>query len=189
MTGVNQPWSGRKLHFVGIGGVGMSGLAKVARILGAEVTGSDRAQGGHDASNVPADATVVYSTAIPPDNPERTTGAPELLAPANAPRELTIDATHVYFAVTPDGLVMSVPKAGGAAKVLACSDERALTLELNPKLCARIANRHADARTLQGHIEPNHRACVRCHSSLTVDALPSLSITIRCGNAPSSNGS
>jgi UDP-N-acetylmuramate--alanine ligase len=75
---VNQPWSGRKLHFVGIGGVGMSGLAKVARILGAEVTGSDRAQGGHDASNVPAGAEVVYSSAIPPDNPERTTGAPEL---------------------------------------------------------------------------------------------------------------
>ncbi len=56
----------------------MSGLAKVARILGADVTGSDRAQGGHDAANVPPGATVVYSTAIPADNPERTTGAPEL---------------------------------------------------------------------------------------------------------------
>src|SRR4051794_34373108 len=75
---MDQPWSGRKLHFVGIGGVGMSGLAKVARILGAEVTGSDRALGGHAASNVPDGATVVYSSAIPPDNPERTTGAPEL---------------------------------------------------------------------------------------------------------------
>ncbi|RKQ88021.1 UDP-N-acetylmuramate--L-alanine ligase [Solirubrobacter pauli] len=75
---MNQPWSGRKLHFVGIGGVGMSGLAKVARILGADVTGSDRAQGGHAASNVPAGAEVVYSSAIPADNPERTTGAPEL---------------------------------------------------------------------------------------------------------------
>jgi UDP-N-acetylmuramate--alanine ligase len=75
---VDTPWSGRKLHFVGIGGVGMSGLAKVARILGAEVTGSDRATTGHAAANVPAGATVVYSSAIPPDNPERTTGAPEL---------------------------------------------------------------------------------------------------------------
>lgn len=78
MTGVNQPWSGRKLHFVGIGGVGMSGLAKVARTLGADVTGSDRALGGHDAANVPPGAEVVYSSAIPADNPERTTGAPEL---------------------------------------------------------------------------------------------------------------
>ncbi len=80
-------WVGRKLHFVGIGGAGMSGLALVARTLGAQVTGSDRATGssnaprlrsagiepavGHDAANVPADAEVVVSTAIPPDNPER----------------------------------------------------------------------------------------------------------------------
>src|SRR3954469_20335838 len=78
LTRVEQPWSGRKLHFVGIGGVGMSGLAKVARILGAEVTGSDRATTGHAAGNVPAGATVVYSSAIAPENPERTTGAPEL---------------------------------------------------------------------------------------------------------------
>ena len=56
----------------------MSGLAKVARILGAEVTGSDRSLEGHAAENVPAGAEVVYSSAIPPDNPERTTGAPEL---------------------------------------------------------------------------------------------------------------
>ena len=75
---MNQPWSGRKLHFVGIGGVGMSGLAKVARILGAEVTGSDRSLDGHAAEHVPPGAEVVYSSAIAPDNPERTTGAPEL---------------------------------------------------------------------------------------------------------------
>jgi UDP-N-acetylmuramate--alanine ligase len=37
------PWSGRRLHFVGIGGAGMSGLAIVARALGAEVSGSGRA--------------------------------------------------------------------------------------------------------------------------------------------------
>src|SRR3954454_16051369 len=71
VTGMDQPWSGRKLHFVGILGAGMSGLAKVARILGAEVTGSDRALHGHDAANVPEGAEVVYSSAIPPDNPER----------------------------------------------------------------------------------------------------------------------
>src|SRR4051794_27580414 len=73
---MDQPWSGRKLHFVGILGAGMSGLAKVARILGADVTGSDRALAGHDAANVPAGAEVVYSSAIAPDNPERR--APEM---------------------------------------------------------------------------------------------------------------
>jgi UDP-N-acetylmuramate--alanine ligase len=71
---------------VGIGGAGMSGLALIAKVLGAEVSGSDRAPSsyierlrehgiepaiGHGEANVPEDATVVYSTAVPPDNPER----------------------------------------------------------------------------------------------------------------------
>jgi UDP-N-acetylmuramate--alanine ligase len=76
---------GRKLHFIAIGGAGMSGLALVAKRLGAQVTGSDRSdstymkrlraagidpQLGHDAGHVPADAEVVLSTAVPDDNPE-----------------------------------------------------------------------------------------------------------------------
>jgi len=83
---VNDDWSQRRIHFVGIGGAGMSGLALVASALGARVTGSDRAESsyterlrehgiepvlGHDAANVPAGTEVVYSTAIPPSNPER----------------------------------------------------------------------------------------------------------------------
>jgi UDP-N-acetylmuramate--alanine ligase len=61
----------------------MSGLARVARALGAEVSGSDRASDspylrdagikvseGHDAANVPDGAEVVVSSAIPPENPE-----------------------------------------------------------------------------------------------------------------------
>jgi UDP-N-acetylmuramate--alanine ligase len=76
---------GRKLHFIAIGGAGMSGLALVCRELGAEVTGSDHAESsylnrlryagieprlGHDAAQVPPDAEVVVSTAVPEDNPE-----------------------------------------------------------------------------------------------------------------------
>src|SRR5215213_5629595 len=75
----------RRLHFIGIGGAGMSGLALVARALGAEVTGSDRSESsyverlraagiepaiGHDAANLPDGAEVVVSTAIAEDNPE-----------------------------------------------------------------------------------------------------------------------
>jgi len=75
----------RKLHFIAIGGAGMSGLALVSRQLGAEVTGSDRSESsyldrlrgagidpqlGHDAGRVPPDAEVVVSTAVPEDNPE-----------------------------------------------------------------------------------------------------------------------
>jgi UDP-N-acetylmuramate--alanine ligase len=81
----DAPFDGRALHFIGIGGAGMSGLALVARQLGATVTGSDqagssycrglRAAGievviGHDAANLPPGAEVVVSTAIPDDNPE-----------------------------------------------------------------------------------------------------------------------
>src|SRR3954471_20155223 len=87
-------WTGRRLHFVGIGGAGMSGLALVARALGASVTGSDRAAGspyaatlravglepavGHAAENVPEGAEVVVSSAIPADNPERAVAQREL---------------------------------------------------------------------------------------------------------------
>jgi UDP-N-acetylmuramate--alanine ligase len=78
-------WGGRRLHFIGIGGAGMSGLALVCARLGATVTGSDRGDSsymerlrqagldpvvGHDAANLPEGAEVVVSTAIAADNPE-----------------------------------------------------------------------------------------------------------------------
>ena len=81
----STPWSGRRLHFIGVGGAGMSGLALVAQALGAQVTGSDQGESsyiallrdagiepaiGHAAANVPEGAEVVVSTAIPDDNPE-----------------------------------------------------------------------------------------------------------------------
>ncbi|MBC6943340.1 MAG: UDP-N-acetylmuramate--L-alanine ligase [Xanthomonadales bacterium] len=75
----------RRVHFVGIGGVGMSGIAEVLCNLGYAVSGSDRADNattrrlaalgaridrGHDAAHV-ADADVlVVSSAIRPGNPE-----------------------------------------------------------------------------------------------------------------------
>ncbi len=78
-------FEGRHLHFIGIGGAGMSGLALVCTRLGATVTGSDRSESsymeslraaglepavGHDAANLPDGAEVVVSTAIGEDNPE-----------------------------------------------------------------------------------------------------------------------
>jgi UDP-N-acetylmuramate--alanine ligase len=78
-------WDGRKLHFIAIGGAGMSGLALVCHRLGARVSGSDRAESsylrrlrragidarvGHDPALLPADAEVVVSTAVAEDNPE-----------------------------------------------------------------------------------------------------------------------
>ena len=80
-----EPMRGRRLHFIAIGGAGMSGLALVTWELGAQVSGSDRAESsyterlraagievylGHVADHVPAEAEVVVSTAVPQDNPE-----------------------------------------------------------------------------------------------------------------------
>lgn len=82
---MRREWRRRRLHFIGIGGAGMSGLALVCRELGAVVSGSDRAESsymerlraaglepvvGHDAANLPDGAEVVVSTAIGDDNPE-----------------------------------------------------------------------------------------------------------------------
>jgi UDP-N-acetylmuramate--alanine ligase len=84
-----RPWAGRRLHFIGVGGAGMSAYARAAHSLGAQITGSDRASStytqsllvdnvleaaiGHQPQNVPdgEDVQVVYSSAVPEDNPER----------------------------------------------------------------------------------------------------------------------
>ncbi|MDT0301154.1 UDP-N-acetylmuramate--L-alanine ligase [Streptomonospora wellingtoniae] len=74
-----------RVHFIGIGGVGMSGIARVLLQLGVEVTGSDAKDGpllhelaalgattrvGHDAANVGTADTVVVTSAVREDNPE-----------------------------------------------------------------------------------------------------------------------
>ena len=79
---------GRRLHFIGIGGVHMSAMASFAAEKGFTVTGSDRAANpytaaleragipvyyGHDASRVVECDGVIYTLAISPDNPEYTT--------------------------------------------------------------------------------------------------------------------
>ncbi len=75
----------RKLHFVGIGGIGMSGIAEVLINLGYSVSGSDMTENasvlrlkemgatifiGHDSQNVQHADVVVRSSAITHDNPE-----------------------------------------------------------------------------------------------------------------------
>ena len=75
----------RRVHFVGIGGSGMSGIAEVLCTLGYEVSGSDNADNaatrrlaslgarvmrGHNAANVLGTDCVVVSSAIKHDNPE-----------------------------------------------------------------------------------------------------------------------
>jgi UDP-N-acetylmuramate--alanine ligase len=73
------------MHFIGIGGIGMSGIAEILINLGYEVSGSDlhiseqtkrmeslgaRVYIGHNASNIEDYSVVITSTAIDPSNPE-----------------------------------------------------------------------------------------------------------------------
>jgi UDP-N-acetylmuramate--alanine ligase len=75
----------RRIHFIGIGGIGMSGIAELLVNLGYEVSGSDmqrtditdrlaslgaRISHGHDARHVSDAEVVVYSSAVRPVNPE-----------------------------------------------------------------------------------------------------------------------
>ncbi|MDP9901699.1 UDP-N-acetylmuramate--L-alanine ligase [Variovorax ginsengisoli] len=75
----------RQIHFVGIGGAGMSGIAEVLLNLGYRITGSDLSDSatlrrlaslgigtfvGHDAANIEGADAVVTSTAVQADNPE-----------------------------------------------------------------------------------------------------------------------
>lgn len=77
---------GKRVHFIGIGGSGMSGLARIAISHGIKVSGSDssdssvlsalRALGaevfiGHAAENIQGADLIVFSNAIKPSNPER----------------------------------------------------------------------------------------------------------------------
>src|SRR5438045_84794 len=86
----------RKIHFIGIGGIGMSGIAEVLCNLGFSVSGSDVKKSknterletlfkititeGHAAENVGDAQVVVYSSAVREDNPEvlqaKTSGIP-----------------------------------------------------------------------------------------------------------------
>ena len=75
----------RRVHFVGIGGAGMNGIAEVLVNQGFDVSGSDLAKSratdhlqglgakifiGHEAGNIEAADVLVVSTAVPADNPE-----------------------------------------------------------------------------------------------------------------------
>jgi UDP-N-acetylmuramate--alanine ligase len=108
-----------RIHFVGIGGIGMSGIARVLLKCGIPVSGSDARESqntrdlreagaeiaiGHAAANVQGASKLVFSAAIRPDNPEmveaRRLGIPlvrraEMLSELlNSRRGITVAGTH-----------------------------------------------------------------------------------------------
>ena len=105
------------VHFIGIGGIGMSGIAEIMLRIGYAVQGSDakasanverlRALGatisiGHDAANVEGASAVVYSTAVKPDNPEMVAGRERRL-PLVRRAEMLAELMRLQFSVAVGG--------------------------------------------------------------------------------------
>ena len=126
----------RHVHFIGVGGIGMSGLAEILRTLEFDVSGSDVREGettrrlerlgvridiGHRAENVRGADVVVYTSAVHSDNPEgraaRAAGTPVI------PRaEMLAELMRVKYGIaiagshgktTTTSLVATVLRAGG----------------------------------------------------------------------------
>lgn len=106
---------GKQIHFIGIGGSGMSGLARIALSHGIKVSGSDnsdsqilqalRALGaeikiGHDANNLIGADLIVYSNAINERNPERAEAKVPIITRAAALALLMSESQSIAVAGT-----------------------------------------------------------------------------------------
>ncbi len=146
----------RHIHFVGIGGIGMSGIAEILHALGFDVSGSDlkpnsvthrlesmgvRIDLGHRAGNVKGSDVVVYSSAIKPDNPELVE-AFQLGIPVIARAEMLAELMRVKYGVaiagshgktTTTSLIATVLRAAGFDPTVAVGGKMA-SLGSNAKL-------------------------------------------------------
>ena len=126
----------RHVHFIGVGGIGMSGLAEILRTLEFDVSGSDLREGentrnlqrlgvridvGHRAQNVHGADVVVYTSAVSADNPELLE-ARHLGIPAIARAEMLAELMRVKYGIaiagshgktTTTSLVATIIRASG----------------------------------------------------------------------------
>src|SRR5579871_663115 len=125
----------QRIHFVGIGGIGMSGIAEVLLNLGYKVSGSDLKSSavtqrlaslgaitfeGHRAENVAGAEVVVTSSAIAADNPE-VTEAHKLHIPVIQRAEMLAELMRLKYGIaiagmhgkTTTSMVAAVLAAGG----------------------------------------------------------------------------
>src|ERR1700761_1126159 len=117
MTRRPVPFDLGPVHFIGIGGIGMSGIAEIMLRIGYTVQGSDakasanterleklgaRVFIGHDAAYVDGASAVVYSTAVKPDNPEMVAGRERRL-PLVRRAEMLAELMRLQFSVAVGG--------------------------------------------------------------------------------------
>jgi UDP-N-acetylmuramate--alanine ligase len=148
-----------RIHFVGIGGTGMNGIAEVLLDLGYKVSGSDLATGpvterlaarggiihqGHDAAHVKGASVVVTSTAVGVDNPE-VRRARELGIPVIPRAEMLAELMRAKYAVAVAGAHGKTTTTSMVAGVLTAG-------ELDPTVVVggRVLSLGSNARTGQG---------------------------------------
>lgn len=124
------------VHFIGIGGIGMSGIAEIMLRIGYTVQGSDSKASanterleklgakifiGHEAAQVEGASAVVYSTAVKPDNPEMQ-AARERRLPLVRRAEMLAELMRLQFSIAVGGthgkttttsMIASLLDAGG----------------------------------------------------------------------------
>ncbi|MFZ0803966.1 MAG: UDP-N-acetylmuramate--L-alanine ligase [Terriglobales bacterium] len=123
----------QRIHFVGIGGIGMSGIAEVLLNLGYKVSGSDLKTSavtqrlaslgatvfeGHHADNVTAAEVVVASSAISPENPELSQ-ARELHIPVIQRAEMLAELMRLKYGIAIAGMHGKTTTTSMVAAVLA----------------------------------------------------------------------
>jgi UDP-N-acetylmuramate--alanine ligase len=117
MTRRPVPFDIGPVHFVGIGGIGMSGIAEIMLRIGYAVQGSDAKASanterleklgakvfiGHDAAHVEGASAIVYSTAVKADNPEIAAGRERRL-PLVRRAEMLAELMRLQFSVAVGG--------------------------------------------------------------------------------------
>ena len=136
MSGPRPPFDFGLVHFIGIGGIGMSGIAEIMLRWGYAVQGSDAKAGanverlkalgvkvfiGHDPANIEGASAIVYSSAIAAANVELAAGRArriplvrraEMLAELMRPR-LSVAVAGTHGKTTTTSLIAAVLDAGG----------------------------------------------------------------------------
>jgi UDP-N-acetylmuramate--alanine ligase len=123
----------QRIHFVGIGGIGMSGIAEVLLNLGYKISGSDLKSSavterlaalgasifeGHDAANVAGSDVVVTSSAISSDNPEAAE-ARRLHVPVIPRAEMLAELMRLKYGIAIAGMHGKTTTTSMVAAVLA----------------------------------------------------------------------